>query len=66
MIAVKNFQTKSGCKITIKVCPENSNLDPVENFKSGFDCFFNQGLPEKRLINSRCRVGQHRMKMMRY
>jgi hypothetical protein len=34
MIAVKNFQTKSGCKITIKVCPEIFNHDPIENFSS--------------------------------
>jgi hypothetical protein len=35
MIAVKFFQTKSGYKIAIKVCPEIPNHDPVENFKSG-------------------------------
>jgi hypothetical protein len=39
-IAVKNYQTKSGCEIITKVCPEISNHVPVENFKSGFDLFF--------------------------
>jgi len=37
MIAMKNFHSRFDGKIAIKVCPEISNWDPVEKFKSRFD-----------------------------